>query len=586
MMTTKSLVNGAARNEQPAEDALLPPTPRKDGFGLEAALERIHQVSPKKQAVRIFRKHFNGAVTERMKSGDFTCHIDAQKWLIAIILLYYEKKNRWPSDREYAQTPGAFFENRTYMEDSVAWDGPTGRLTSERKAADQRDKERVWELSESLPRTAEATRTDKARHPNLIRLSEVEPRCVDYLWEPFIPRGMLTMLSGDPSVGKSFIALSVAAELSRGRLLDGRRGEPLTTLYLSNENPTAEVIRPRFDALGGDPNYLFVLSGKNIPTEYGEETIAITLDDVGAIDAAIRDSGARLVIVDPIQSFMGSSVDLHRSNETRPVLDRLAKLADAHGCAVLLIRHISKQTGGKAIHRGLGSIDLTGAVRSELLAGSPPDDPNARALIHIKSNIGRLGDAQGYAIDEEGNFTWTGKSTITAAEILAAPDAPGERKIAEATRWLGEILQPGSCKPKEIIRLAKEAGISWATIRRAQKKLGSKPHKEGRSWVWSFPQDAHGDEHTHKMSTFTKNEHLKREKKRINTSSIEGDAQDAQKNCVSTLVNIFEKDPSAAEEKSRKICLPDFKNVDNRMIEPIGKIRSLVGFNRNRRRVQ
>ena len=132
------------------------------------------------------------------------------------------------------------------------------------------------------------------------------------------------------------------------------------------------------------------------------------------MDHALRKTRAKLVIVDPIQSYLGPAVDLHRSNETRPVMDGLVRLAEEHDCAILLLRHLSKQNGGKAIHRGLGSIDLTGAVRSEMLAGSSPDNPSARALCHIKTNLSENGPTLGYAIDGEGCFAWTGRSEITA----------------------------------------------------------------------------------------------------------------------------------------------------------------------------
>jgi hypothetical protein len=265
--------------------------------------------------------------------------------------------------------------------------------------------------------------------PDLTRLSDVEARSVDWLWEPFIPLGMLTMLSGDPGTGKSFIGLSVCADLSRGKLRDGRSVEPANSLYLSIENPLAETIRPRFDLLGGDASRFFALNGTVFAEGGEEQRRAVTLGDISILDAAITETGARLIIVDPIQSYFGANVDLHRSNETRPVLDGLAKLAEKHHCAVLLLRHLSKQTGGKAIHRGLGSIDLTGAVRSEMLAGALPDDPEARAIVHIKNNVGRIGPAIGYSIDGEGHFTWTGskgaEGSTKQATFCKGDDAGG-----------------------------------------------------------------------------------------------------------------------------------------------------------------
>ncbi len=332
-----------------------------------------------------------------------------------------------------------------------------------------------------------------AVEPDLLCLADVEARPVDWLWEPFIPMRMLSMISGDPAAGKSFIALAVAADLSRGRLRDGRIVDPASTLYLTCENPAAECVRPRFDSLGGDPALLTLLQGTRFAVDGEEHRGTVSLGDIRTLDAAIVQTHARLVIVDPLQSYFGAHVDLHRSNETRPVLDGLAKLAEARGCAILLIRHLSKQSGGKAIHRGLGSIDLSGAVRSEMLAGSLPDDPDTRALVHIKSNVGRIGHTLGYSIDGQGRFSWTGESAITAADLLAAPAIPGDRKLAEASQWLAEQLRYGSREQKEIRQAAETAGISYATFRRAKDALQVRSYKAGMSgpWLWALPEGAH-----------------------------------------------------------------------------------------------
>ncbi len=328
--------------------------------------------------------------------------------------------------------------------------------------------------------------------PDLVCLADVEARAVDWLWKPFIPTGMLSMLSGDPGAGKSFIALAVAADLSCGKLRDGRIVEPASTLYLSVENPIAQSIRPRFDALGGNAAHFHVLKGTLHSADGEEQHGGVTLADISTLEAAISETSARLVIVDPIQSYLGASVDLHRSNETRPVMDGLSKLAESCGCAILLLRHLSKQYGGKAILRGLGSIDLTGAVRSEMLAGSLPDDPDARALVHIKSNVGRLGRALGYSIDGDGLFAWTGESTIKT-DLLAAPAGPGDHKLDEASHWLAELLKPGSREAKEVIELATGEGISKATLYRAKNTLRVRSHKAAMKgpWHWTLPEDTH-----------------------------------------------------------------------------------------------
>ena len=355
---------------------------------------------------------------------------------------------------------------------------------------------KVRALARDIPRRYPNAKNESEESPilkpDLIRLADVEARPVAWLWEPFIPLGMLAMLSGDPGAGKSFIALALAADLTRGKRRDGRIVDPAGVLYLSIENPLAQSIRPRFDALGGDPALFFALRGTLFTEDGAEQRGAVTLAHIPILEDAIRQTRARFVIVDPIQSYLGANVDLHRSNETRPVLDGLSKLAETHGCAILLLRHLSKQSGGKAITRGLGSIDLSGAVRSEMLAGSLPDDPESRALVHIKSNIGRMGHTLGYSIDGEGRFSWTGESQITALELLAAPDGAKHGAVERAKVWLAELLKTGSREQREISELAEAEGISRATLRRAKIALHVRSRRAefGGSWFWWLPEDA------------------------------------------------------------------------------------------------
>ncbi len=345
------------------------------------------------------------------------------------------------------------------------------------------------------PNTGSEAHESAILRPDLIRLSDVQARAVSWLWEPFIPLGMLSMISGDPGSGKTFVAMSICADLTRGKLRDGRIVEPANVLYLSIENPIAETIRPRFDALGGDPARFFALRGTQVEIDGEEHKGSVTLSDVDMLDKAIAESGAKLVVIDPLQSYLGANVDLHRSNETRPVLDALSKLAEKHGCAILLLRHLSKQSGTKAIHRGLGSIDLTGAARSEMLVGSLPDDENTRAFCHIKSNIGRKGKTLGFSIDGEGRFSWTGESQITASDLLAAPEGPDRSKRERAQEWMSALLKSGSREEQEIRSMAELEGFSYSTLRRAKNALRIKSRKGtfGGSWIWSLPEDGPKD---------------------------------------------------------------------------------------------
>jgi hypothetical protein len=349
--------------------------------------------------------------------------------------------------------------------------------------------------------------------PDIVCLAEIAAKDVNWLWKLYLAFGMLAMLSGDPGAGKTFIALAIAAGFTKGRTPDGERCDPIAVLYLSVENAPAEVIRPRFDSLGGDAKRFYLLRGSTWEQEGETVQGTISLSDVGILDKALIQTGAKLIIVDPIQSYLGANIDLHRSNETRPVLDGLAKLAEKYGCAVLILRHLSKQGGGKAITRGLGSIDLSGAVRSEMLVGALPDDPESRALVHIKSNLGAYGPSLGYSIDADGKFSWTGKSEITAGQMLEEPSNSEDRSaVDDAREWLADFLSEGSKEQPECRKKAADVGISFATLRRAKDALRVRSHKATvrGAWLWALPnppqgaQDVAQDAHTKKLSTLAK----------------------------------------------------------------------------------
>jgi hypothetical protein len=342
--------------------------------------------------------------------------------------------------------------------------------------------------------TLEAIGTDGAYgsgriEPDLITLADVEARAVSWLWRPRIAVGMINELVGDTGVGKTTIALNVAAQGSRGRLPDGGTIEPFDTVYLTLENPIAEVLRPKFDQMDGDPRRFHVLVGTQYTTNGETRKGSITLSNVDQVKEAIRKHAAtKLLCVDPVQSFYGEKIDWNHANQTRPLLDSLGKLADETRTAIWLLRHPTKATGGKATTKGLGSIDQTGAARISLLAGQLPDDPEARVLLCVKSNIGPMARALGYVIDGEGKLTWTGDSCITAAEVLAAPEGP-DRKLTEATQWLAEKLRPGSVEQREIREQAEAAGIAYRTLVRAKAALNvvSRKASFGGGFFWFLP---------------------------------------------------------------------------------------------------
>ena len=325
--------------------------------------------------------------------------------------------------------------------------------------------------------------------PSIERLADVEARIVEWLWKYRLPLGMIAGLEGNPGDGKTYLGLCIAAEGSRGREpYTGAKRAPFNTLYLSNENITAVTTKQRYTAMGGDERRFFVLKGAVM----SDGTVrGITLADIHTIEKAVEKTDARLVIIDPLQSYMGADVDSHKANETRPLLDGLAKLAERLNICILIIRHLAKGSGNRAIHRGLGSIDITGAMRSVMMVGTAPDDPQNRALVHTKSNIGPLAESLRFAIegkDLAAKLIWKGISRLTATD-LAAPDGVKRKTQVElGADYLYEQLA-GEAKPVSAL-VCEE--FNERTLQRAALKIGVTRKRKGESgaWVWSLPKFA------------------------------------------------------------------------------------------------
>jgi hypothetical protein len=201
-------------------------------------------------------------------------------------------------------------------------------------------------------------------------------------------------------------------------------------------------------------------------------------------------------VFDTLQAFLGAAVDMHRANETRPILTGLAALAEAYDCAILVIRHLGKSAKDRAVYRGLGSIDFAAAARSILLVGHDPQQPRRRVMAHVKSSLAPHGGSLGYEL-REGRFWWTGPSAVSAEDLLRASPMDEERSATEeAIDFLRDILADGEKPAKDVIREAKRAGISEITLRRAKAGIVH-PHKahtvggkrgEG-PWVWTLLDD-------------------------------------------------------------------------------------------------
>ena len=319
---------------------------------------------------------------------------------------------------------------------------------------------------------------------DIVYLADLQPQPVEWLWQHRLAAGTLAMLSGEPGSGKTWVALATAAALTRGRdPFTGEKLKPATVLYVSADHAAAQVIQPRFAGLHGDPARLVVLRRPVSARSTSSPDSALR-----DLEQALQKTQAHLVILDPWDALW--EVDPDPALQTRPLMDRLARLAELHRCCILLLRHLAKPTAGRPAHRRRASMNCSAALRTEFLVGSSPDAPTQTAFLHVKSNLGPLAAPLDYRIGEAGNFYWTGLSNLTPEDLLAArPTGAGLPKRKFAAQWLRDCLQPGSQTQGSIEVAAERDGVCIATLRRAKFDIGVRSSKDGKSgaWWWTLP---------------------------------------------------------------------------------------------------
>ena len=298
----------------------------------------------------------------------------------------------------------------------------------------------------------------------IIRMSDVELTPVDWLWKPYLPFGKLSVLQGNPGEGKTYFAMHLAAACTNGKLLPNmERLEPFNVIYQTAEDGLGDTVKPRLIEAGADLDRVLVID---------DSDVQLTLSDE-RIEKAIIENNAKLVIIDPIQAYLGADVDMNRANEVRPIFMRLGQVAQRTGCAILLIGHLNKAAGMQSLQRGLGSIDIAAAVRSVMFIGKLKHDPTMRILTHEKSSLAPPGASLAFSLGDESGFRWVGEYDITADEMLSGIEPQRETKTQQAKDLICALLAGGKqVLSEDIDKAALERGIPGRTVRDAKRELG------------------------------------------------------------------------------------------------------------------
>jgi hypothetical protein len=332
-----------------------------------------------------------------------------------------------------------------------------------------------------------------------VRLADVQPEPVRWLWHCRFPLGKLSVLAGIQGVGKSFLTLDMIARVTTGRPWpDDRDGSnPVgSAIILSAEDALNDTIRPRLDAHGADVSRVNAIEAVEEVDHSGRRSFDL-VRDILLLDELLAAVGdVRLVVIDPLDAYLGTSIDSHKNPDIRRVLQPLAKVAEKYGAAVLGVAHLNKTPNLAAMFRVLGSIAYTAAPRSAWLVCRDRDEPARRLLLNLKLNVALAAPGLAFTL-ENGTVHWLDDTVdVTADEALGDVDSEHTEtgtKLAEAVEFLRECLKEGGQRSTDILKWAKENGIAERTLKRAKAKLRIRADRSTGTpkvvWFWQLPQE-------------------------------------------------------------------------------------------------
>jgi hypothetical protein len=364
---------------------------------------------------------------------------------------------------------------------------------------DDRDENLMTTTFDSASVAADGFMVGRAR---AVRLADVQRTTVEWLWSQRIPRGAITILDGDPGLGKSTLMADIAARVTTGNVMPfaNNRAEPGNVILMSAEDHIANTIKPRLEAAGADTQRVAAFVSVATP-EDPDAMPTLASEDVAALEELIVDENASLVIVDPLAAYLPAGTDAHKDTDVRRVLRALAAMAQRTAVAIVIVRHLRKGEG-PALYRGSGSIGIIGAARSGLLVAPGPN--GTLYLAATKSNLGKKAPTVTWHLADAGEVArveWGAIAEGVDADSLAVVTG-GSSEVSKAADELEAILADGPVPANDATQqVIDRIRCSPATVRRAREQLGvvctqeRNPDGRAQRWIWKLREPAVDEMH-------------------------------------------------------------------------------------------